>query len=53
MLAKAIRSFSTNRKASLNNNILASLKFPAGTVAGHYKAAVSLNSERDIARFDN
>jgi hypothetical protein len=29
------------------------MKFPVGTVAGHYKAAVAENPERDIVRFDN
>ena len=31
----------------------ASLKFPAGTVAGHFKQAVATNSGYDIVRFDN
>jgi len=53
MLAKAIRSFSTHRKLPIELNLEASLKFPAGTVAGHYKTAVHTNPDRDIVRFDN
>ena len=52
MLNKAIKSFSQGKF----NHILISIaspKFPTGTVAGHYKAAVALNSERDVLRFDN
>ena len=31
----------------------ASLRFPEGTVAGHYKAAVAQNPEIDVVRFDS
>lgn len=56
MLAKALRSFSTARKtlSQLDPSLpIANVKFPAGTVAGHFKTAVSANSERDIIRFDS
>jgi acyl-CoA synthetase (AMP-forming)/AMP-acid ligase II len=43
MLSKALRHFSMQP----------SLKFPAGTVAGHFKQAVATNSGYDIVRFDN
>ena len=33
--------------------VVASLKFPEGTVAGLYKQAVASNSEYDIVRFDH
>jgi len=42
-LSRALRHFSTQ----------ASMKFPAGTVAGHFKTAVAANSGIDIIRFDN
>jgi hypothetical protein len=29
------------------------MKFPAGTVAGHYKNAVAHQPEQDAVRFDN
>ena len=32
---------------------LASVKFPAGTVAGHFKTAVATNGDVDIVRFNN
>ena len=31
----------------------ASVKFPEGTVAGHYKAAVAQKGQLDAVRFDN
>jgi hypothetical protein len=54
MLARAIRQFSTHRMPSqrLTDNI-ASVKFPAGTVAGHFKTAVATNADVDIVRFNN
>jgi len=32
---------------------LASVKFPASTVAGHFKSAVATNGDVDIVRFNN
>ena len=37
----------------VNLTYIASLKFPAGTVAGHFKQAVATNANYDIVRFDN
>ena len=31
----------------------AAVRFPEGTVAGHYKAAVAAKGDRDAVRFDN
>jgi hypothetical protein len=31
---------------------IASVKFPAGTVAGHFKTAVATNADVDIVRFN-
>lgn len=36
-----------------HHTYIAHVKFPAGTVAGHYKTAVNTNAERDIIRFNN
>lgn len=58
MLNKALKRFSSavHRKTSKFGSFflaLASVRFPAGTVAGHYKAAVAQRAEQDVVRFDN
>jgi len=55
MLARALRSFSTHRMYHFKLILfcLASVKFPASTVAGHFKSAVATNGDVDIVRFNN
>jgi hypothetical protein len=52
MLARALRQFSTHRMSLKDLIFIASVKFPAGTAAGHFKTAVATNADVDIVRFN-